>query len=135
VQWEIDYVKDQGIVKVKTSGQKTRDDRKKLSEEMLAAGRKKKVNAFLLDQKETAFGLSVLEIDRLPAVLRDTGFSVKDRMAILINPDSPKSGSLRFLRSVLYLRSPRIQVFSDTEEATAWLKAKPRKHAKPAFEA
>lgn len=134
MNWEIDYVKDKGIVKVKTSGQRSRDDTKRLSEEALVAGREKNVNVFLLDQKETAFGLSVLEIDRLPSVLRDTGFSVRDWMAVLINPDSLKSSSFRFLQDVLSLRSLQLQVFNDTEEATAWLKAKPRKHAKPAFE-
>ncbi len=121
---EIDYVKDKGIVRVKTSGQRGRDDKKKLSEEALAAGRKRDVNAFLLDQKETAFGLSVREIDRLLGVLRDTGFSVTDRMAILVNPDSLRSGSFRFLQDVLSLGSLQVQVFNDTEEATAWLKVK-----------
>jgi hypothetical protein len=125
MNWEIDYVEDKGIVKVKTSGQRSRDDIKRFSEETLAAGRKKDVNAFLLDQKETAFGLSVLEIDRLPSVLRDTGFSARDRMAVLINTDSLKSRSFSFLQDVLSLGSLQIQVFNDTEKATAWLKAKP----------
>ena len=121
---EIDYVKNQGIVRVKISGQRSRDDKKKLSEETLAAGRKKNVNAFLLDQKETAFGLSFLEIDRLPAVLRDTGFGVEDRMAILVNPDSLKGGPFRFLQDVISLGPLQVQVFNNPEEATAWLKAK-----------
>jgi hypothetical protein len=124
MKWQIDYVKDQGIVKVKISGQRSRDDEKKLSEEALAAGRKENINSFLLDQKETAFGLSVIEIDRLPAVLRDTGFGVEDRMAVLINPNLLKSGSFRFLQNVISLGSQQVQVFSDPEEATTWLKAK-----------
>jgi hypothetical protein len=126
MKWEIDYIKDHGIVEVKTSGRMSWDDKKKLSEETLAAGRKKNVNAFLMNQKETAFGLSVLEIDRLPAMFQDVGFGPEDKLAILINPDSVKGGLFKFLQNVLYLSSLKIQVFTDPAEATAWLKKENR---------
>jgi len=124
MKWTIDYAKAEGFVRVKTSGQRCLEDRKKLGKEVLSAGRKKHVNAFLLDQKDTAFGLSVLEIDRLALLLRDIGFSAKDRMAILLNQGSLKNSLFRFLHDVLSLCSLKIQVFSDTQEAAAWLKAK-----------
>ena len=63
---------------------------------MLAAGRKNNVNAFLIDQKETAFMLSVLEIDRLPSMLKEIGFSSSHKLAILINHDSLKSNLFKF---------------------------------------
>jgi len=124
MKWEIEYIEDHGIVKVKTSGQMEWNDKIKLSEEMLAAGRAKNANAFLVDQKDAAFGLSVLEVDRLPDTFRSIGFSNKDKMAILVNPDSPNSNLFTFLQNVFTINSLQIRVFTDPEEATAWLKKK-----------
>jgi hypothetical protein len=134
MKWKINYTEDQRVVKVKPSGQMSWDEKKKLSEEMLAAGRKKNVNAFLLNQKQTAFGLSVLEINRLPAVLKDIGFNPKDKVSILLNPDSIKAGLLDFLQNILSLGPLQIKVFTDPKKATAWLKQKPLKRANPAFD-
>ena len=85
---------------------------------MLAAGRKNNVNTFFVDQKETSFGLSVLEIDRLPSMLKEIGFSPNDKLAILINHDLLKGDLFKFLQNVCLLR------FNDAEKATAWLKKK-----------
>jgi len=124
MKWKIDYVEDQAIIRVKTSGLMSWDDKKKLCEEMLAAGRKKNTIAFLVDQQETSFGLSVLEIDRLPEMFRNIGFSIKDKVAILINSDSSNRPLFSFLQDVFTLSSLRVCVFTNSQEATAWLKAK-----------
>jgi hypothetical protein len=125
MKWEIDYIEDHGIVKVKTSGHMGWDDKIKLSEETLAAGRKNNVNAFFVDHKDTAFGLSVLEVDRLPDTFRNIGFSDKDKMAILCSPESPHKSLFEFLQNVFALKSLQIRVFTDPDKATVWLKKKP----------
>lgn len=130
MKWEIDYIEDYGIVKAKTSGQIGWNDKIKLSEEMLTAGRRKNAKAFLVDQQEAAFGLSVLEVDRLPEMFRNIGFDIKDKVAILINPDSTNRELFKFLQNVFTLGSLRVQVFTDPDEATEWLKAKPLKTRK-----
>jgi hypothetical protein len=122
MKWKIDYVEDQGIIKAKTSGLMSADDKKKLCEEMLAAGRQKNVNAFLIDQKETSFGLSVLEIDRLPEMFRSIGFDIKDKIAVMVNSESSNKPLFNFLQNVFALSSLRLCVFTDSQEAIAWLK-------------
>jgi hypothetical protein len=125
MKWEIDYIEDHGIVKVKTSGQIGRNDNIRISEEMLAAGRAKNFNAFLVDHNRTVLELSVLEVDRLPAMFKDMGFSPRDKIAILFNPESPSSNLLSFAQNVFYLDSLQIRVFTDPDEASVWLKKKP----------
>ena len=127
MNWTIECLQEHGIVQVKTSGQMKWDDKIKLSEELLEAGRKNNVNTFLVDSKETPFGLSVIEIDRLPAKLKEMGYDIKDRIAILVNPDFQNKGLLRFLQNVAVLSNLQIRVFADPEEATDWLKAKSNK--------
>ena len=124
LKWEIDFDQERQIILVKMRGMISWEDKKKFSKEMLAAGRKNNINAFLVDQKETSFVLSVLEIDRLPSMLKEIGFSPNHKLAILINHDSLKGNLFKFLQNVCSLRSMQIQVFNDTEKATAWLKKK-----------
>jgi hypothetical protein len=124
IKWEICCVEDNGIIKAKTSGLMSLDDKKKLIEEMLAAGRKKNISAFLVDQKETSFGLSVMEIDRLPDLFRKIGFELSDKMAIVINLDSSNKALFSFLQNVFTLSSLQVSVFTDSEAAAAWLKKK-----------
>jgi hypothetical protein len=134
MKWKISYIKNRGIIQVKTSGQMSWEEKKKLTEETLAAGRKKKINAFLVNQKETAFGLSVLEINRLPSLLKDIGFNSEDKISILLNSDSIKERLLGFLQNILSLSPLQIKVFIDREKATAWLQQEPLKRANPAFD-
>jgi hypothetical protein len=124
LKWQIDFDQERQIIMVETRGVISWEDKKKFSEEMLAAGRKNNINAFLVDQKETSFGLSVLEIDRMPSMLKEIGFRPNDKLAILINHDSLKGDLFKFLQNVCSLNSMQIQVFNATEKATAWLKKK-----------
>lgn len=124
MRWKIDYIEDQGIIRAKTSGLMSRDDKKKLCEEMLSAGRQKSIKMFLIDQKETSFGLSVLEIDDLPKMFKSIGFDTKDKVAILTNPDGSNKALFSFLQDVFSLSSLKVRVFTDSLEAITWLRKK-----------
>ena len=124
MKWEIDYIKDHRIVKAKTSGQIGWEGEIKLIEEMLVVGCRKKTNAFLVDQKEAALGLSVLEVDRLPETFRNIGFGANDKMAILYNHESPYNKLYTFLQNVFTVNLLQIRIFTDSEKATSWLKKK-----------
>jgi hypothetical protein len=122
--WKIECIENHGIVKIKTSGSMNLQDNKKFSEEALATGRGKNVNAFLVDQQESHFGLSILEIDQIPKIFRDAGFNPSDKLAILVNPESISKDLLKFIEDVFYLSSLQIKIFSDADEAKYWLKEK-----------
>jgi hypothetical protein len=124
MKWKIECAEDHKIIMAKTSGLMSWDDKKKLCEEMLAAGRKKNIRLFLVDHKETSLGLSVLEIDSLPDMFRKTGFDIKDRVAILINSNSSNNALFNFLQDVFTLSELQVQIFTDIEDATDWLKKK-----------
>jgi hypothetical protein len=124
MKWQIIYAEEHGFVHVKTSGPINWADKKTLSKEAFDAGREKNVNAFLIDQKESPFRLSVLEIDQLPKMFRDIGFKPSDKVAILVNPDSIDKSVLRFIENVFSLSCLQIQIFADSDEANRWLKVK-----------
>jgi hypothetical protein len=123
MKWKIDCDEDRQIIVAKTSGLMSWDDMKKLCEETLAAGRKNNIGAFLVDQKETSLGLSVLEVDRLPDLFRKTGFDLKDRMALLVNSDASNKPLFTFLQDVFTLGLLQVKVFTDPQKAADWLMA------------
>ena len=122
--WTIDFLENIGIVKIKTSGPISLEDKKKLSAEALAAGRQKRINSFLVDNQESHLSLSILEIDQLPKIFREAGFVKNDKVAILVRPDTLAGGVLRFIENVFYLSSLQIRIFSDADKAASWLKEK-----------
>jgi hypothetical protein len=124
MKWKIECIEDQKIIMAKTSGLMSWHDKKKLCEDILAAGRERNIRLFLVDHKSTSLGLSVLEIDSLPEMFRKIGFEIKDRMAILVNSDSSNFALFSFLQDVFTLSELRVQIFTSTDEATEWLRVK-----------
>jgi hypothetical protein len=82
------------------------------------------VRIFLLDHRGLELGLSTLEIDDLPGILREIGMTAEDRVAILYNPSAPHSSDYKFLENVSRLASLQLEIFPDKEEALAWLRNK-----------
>jgi hypothetical protein len=124
LKWHIDYLEETGILYLKVNGLMNWENEKIINQEALDAGRKKNVRAFLLDQRQAVMGLSVLEIDRLPSMLRDIGFEPQDKFAVLINPDPLQKPLFDFLQDVCSLSSLQIRLFNDYEKAISWLKKK-----------
>jgi hypothetical protein len=63
MKWEIDYLKEDGIVYIKTSGQATWEGNKKMSQEGLTLGRKNNTCKYIIDHRNMEHGLSVLQVD------------------------------------------------------------------------
>jgi hypothetical protein len=142
MDWSIDYLEEDaqsplgGIVSMKTSGPADWDQNKSMSEEALALGRKKGVNRFLVDHRKIEHGLSVLQVDNLPRMLKQIGVTAKDKIAIVFDasPASPDSRSasrggsqlgnaFSFFRDVSFLEGLAVRIFTDTKEATEWLES------------
>ncbi len=119
----IDYLEEYGIVYAKASGRMTWDESIKLSEEMLAAGREHRVNRFFIDCQDVKVALSILEIDKLPTMFKNTGFCQGDKIAILCDPSSPDGSLLTFFQNVACLTLLQSRVFGDKDEAIDWLKS------------
>lgn len=123
MEWEIDYLEKDGIVSMKTSGPATFEQNKKMSEEALALARKNGSHRFLVDHRDLEHGLSTLQIDDTPRMLKQIGVTPEDGIAIVFDPTSPISDAFPFFRNSAFLESLSVKLFTDADEAIAWLKS------------
>ncbi|MGA2171638.1 MAG: hypothetical protein ABSG82_01315 [Sedimentisphaerales bacterium] len=125
MEWKIDYLEQDGIVRMKTSGPATFDHNKKMSEEALALAHKNGSNRFLVDHRDLEHGLSTLQVDDMPRMLKQIGVTPEDRIAIVFNPTSPISNAFQFFRNSAFIQSLQVRIFIDPDEAITWLKSAP----------
>jgi hypothetical protein len=124
MRWEIDYLKEDGIVAVTTSGIITWEDNKQMSREALAASIKHGTNRILVDHRAIQPNLSILQIDNLPGMLREIGIGPECKVAVLFDPTSPRSSNFTFFQHVSVIASLQCKVFSEHAEAIEWLKSR-----------
>ena len=123
MKWKIDYIKKDAIVSVKISGQATWEGNRKMTEELIAEGRKNNTRNFLVDNRNLEHGLSVLQVDDLPRMLKEVGISPEYKIAVVYNPSKPyMSESMSFFRNSSVLESLHINLFTNSQDAIAWLK-------------
>jgi hypothetical protein len=123
MEWTIDYLEKDGIVYIRTYGPADWDVNKKMSEEALALGRGKGTHRFLVDHRNLEHGLSILQVDKLPGMLKQIGVTAEDIMAVVYNPSSQMSESFSFFKNASFLESLQVKIFTNSDEAVAWLKS------------
>jgi hypothetical protein len=123
MEWTIHYLEEDGIVLGKAQGVLTWEKNRKFAEELCEMGRRKGAHKFFIDHQHSELGLTILEIDDLPKMLKEIGTDSRDKTAILYDPSSPRSSEFRFFENVAMLASLQFKVFSDKDRAIAWLKS------------
>jgi len=123
MDWSIDYLEEDNIVSMKTSGPADWDQNKSMSEQALAVAREKGANRFLVDHRKLGPGLSVLQVDSLPKMLRQIGVTAEDKIAIVFDTSRQMNNVFSFFKDVSFLEGLAVQIFTDTKEATVWLKS------------
>ena len=123
MKWTIKHLEKDGIVTVKTFGQVSWDENKQLSEQALSMGREKSVRKFFVDHRQMEHGLTILQVDELPEMFKEIGVTSEDMVAILFDANSPMSDTFEFFMNAASIESLHFRVFTDQDEAVAWLKS------------
>jgi hypothetical protein len=122
MKWKIDYLEKDGIVSAKASGETTLEEHRKFTEEVISCARNHNTFKIFIDFTKMAPDLSVLEVDKLPEILKQAGASPKYKMAVLFDFSSPLKNNFEFFGNVAALKSLPIKPFADKDKAIAWLK-------------
>lgn len=119
--WKIDYIEDKKIVSNEQSGVITWNEQKKIGQELFGLAKDKGAKLFLTDHRNLKNSLSILEIDDLPKMLKQTGAKSSHKIAVLYNKSHEKKYS--FFQSAAYLASLNVKVFTDEQKALQWLQS------------
>ena len=117
--WTIDYLKEDGIVLVKTSGPLTLEETRQLCKEAYSTAHSNGSHKFLADHRDQDITLSVLEIDKIPDMIKEIGVTSSDKFAILYHGTSRKIELLNFLRNLLQIEAIQMKIFSEPDKAIA----------------
>jgi len=121
MEWTIDYLEEDSIVSVKILSPANIEGIKQLCLEMDSLAREHNTHRYLIDHRGVDVTMSVLEIDKVPGMLKEIEADFEGKIAILTDFSAPKRNLFNFLKNVLTLASMQFELFSDKEEAIAWL--------------
>lgn len=122
MDWTIEYLEEDEIVFVKTKGALNWEQNKKLCEEVHSVAKKHGTHRYLVDHRGKDITLSVLDIEKIPDMIKKMGAGPEDKIAVLYHHSSPKSSMLVFLANVLFLQSLQLKIFSNEDKAKQWLR-------------
>ncbi len=122
MEWTMDYLEEDSIVLVKLLSPINLESTKQLCIEANLLARKHQSHRYLIDHRGVDVVMSVLDIDKIPGIFREVGADFEGKTAILLDSSAPKSNLFSFLKNVLGLASMHFELFSDKDEATAWLR-------------
>lgn len=123
MSWTIDYLRDDGVIRVKTNGEMTLELLVRMTADAIAAANKAGVNKFLIDHREMVPAVDTIQIYNLPAIMRDVGMNRQHQAAIVFPADSERGGDFRFYEDRIRNLGFNHRVFTDPEVAFEWLKS------------
>ena len=121
MKWTIDYLEEEGVVLIKTSGRTEWDQQKQMCQEAFHFAQEHNAHKYLADHRGLKEGLSVLQIDGMPRMFREIGLVAEDKVAILYGPALEKK--FKFFQSVSNFALLNFQLFTDKDKAMEWLKS------------
>jgi hypothetical protein len=123
MQWNIDYLEEDGIVSAKASGEMNWDEHKRFAEELYPLAKAHGVHKILIDFREVVTNFTILQIDDLPKMLMEIGVGPDLKIASVYDLSSPKGHEFKFFNNVATLLSLSVKQFDNPDEAIAWLKS------------
>jgi len=124
MDWNISYLEEDGIVLVKMLNPiDTLEKTKQIGIDSTSVGNYNQSQRYLIDHRGVGFELSLLEVEKVPALFKEAGIDPHTKIALLMDPNSPSKQMFEFTKNVLSLASIKFKLFTDENETIDWLKA------------
>jgi hypothetical protein len=122
MNWEIEYLHEEGVLAVKTSGTLANvDENQKLIAEVLAALKKYDVTKCLIDDRDLTLKLKTMDIYNLPELISKLGVSRTYRVALVVAESAQDNEGFEFYETRAYNLGYKHRLFTDIEAALGWL--------------
>jgi hypothetical protein len=122
MNWEIEYLHEEGVLAVKTSGTLANvDENQKLIAEVLAVLKKYDVTKCLIDDRDLTLKLKTMDIYNLPELISKLGVSRTYRVALVVAESARDNEGFEFYETRAYNLGYKHRLFTDIEAALGWL--------------
>jgi len=122
VKWVIDYLPQEAVVRVTTSGAMTLQENLAFVADALAVGKRHGAHRFLVDHREMTTAMSIEELFDLPVTNARMGVDPGQRAAVVYSPDSPSRDDFFFYDARNRSKGIRnVRLFTDVRHAMDWL--------------
>ena len=120
--WLIDFIPEDALVRVVTSGTMDLDQIKQMAVAAMAAGIAQGADRFLIDHRNMLPALSHEDIFDLPRINAEQGVAKTMRVAIVFSTDSPRKADFFFCEVRTRSKgASTIRQFNDYDQAMGWL--------------
>jgi hypothetical protein len=123
MEWTVGHLEEHNIVFVKILSPADMEGTREFVLEANSLAREHNTHRYLVDHRGVDVVMSVLDIDKIPGLLEELNADLGGKTAILMDSSAPKKNLFNFLKNVFHLLPMRFEVFSDEDEAIAWLKS------------
>ncbi len=123
MNWEIKYLQDYDIAFAKVLNPLSVEDAKQLSIDLRNVASEHDSHKYLIDHRGVDVVMSVSDIQEVPQALREASADFLGKIAILIDPDAPKSERFEIFKNVLAKAWMHFELFSNEQKARDWLKS------------
>ena len=124
MEWTMEYLENDSIVYVKLLSPANIERTKQMCLEMDQMAREHNTHKYLIDHRGIGVIMSVMDIDKVPGMLKEIEADFEGKIVLLLDSHEPKRNLFKFLKNVLRLVSMRVELFyDDKEKAIDWLKA------------
>jgi hypothetical protein len=122
MNWTIEFLREQGIVVVTTSGIMRIEALREMSNAGLAAGKAFGFRKYLVDHRQTTPDLGTLDIHDLPDMYSAMGIGPDFRIATLLAENPAGHDAFEFFQLVIRNRGAHyFRQFTELDEAMRWL--------------
>jgi hypothetical protein len=118
MEWTIQYLADEKILYIKTSGVLTSESANLMVREAVQAMDVYQCGKQLVDHSETTFALNVLQYYERPSINQQIGISRSWKIAMIFKELTEQT---HFMETVFRNRGFDFHEFDDVEKAKAWL--------------
>ena len=122
MDWEINYLQQEGVVTIKTSGTLVdADENQKMVTEALVVAEKYDATKCLIDDQDLTLEMKTIDIYGLPEILDDLGVPRKYRVAIVVAESARDVEGFKFYETRAFNVGFNHRLFTDTQTALDWL--------------
>jgi hypothetical protein len=122
MNWEIEYMQEEGVLYIRTSGSLSdvRENQMMIADG-LAEGAKHGATKFLIDDRDLTLKLGTMDIYSLPETFKTLGVSHEYKVAIVFATVSKEDDDFKFYETRASNLGYKHRLFTDLKAALDWL--------------